>query len=167
MRRWPAQFLSCKHKMNPFGSRKYLAEVNRAGQEWEAGQAKGLALLLEDTSQEVLDLRASVEDHYRAEERHRADMHEQLCDLKDKVKQLVQSNKELVEVLNGSSSAAAQVAARGRTQTLSLMEAGQLPLLHQRVPYHFMTPKRGLVGGLLYRLDVWALQLFEKNTCNR
>ena len=52
--------------MNPFGGRKYLAELNRAGQEWEAGPAKGLALILEDTNQEVSELKGKVHDLFGA-----------------------------------------------------------------------------------------------------
>ena len=165
MRCCRTHFLSCNHKpMNPFGSRRYLADVQQAGKDMEAQEAKGLAILLEDTSQEVLSIRARIEGHYRTEERHRANMQEELCSLKKSVKQLLEQQDQLVQTLNGSSTAAWQVAAQGTTQTLSLMEAGRLP--QQRAMYRPPPPRLGLVGGFLYHLDVWALQLFQKNACN-
>ena len=150
--------------MNHFVSRRYLADVQQAGREMEAQEAKGLALLLEDTSQEVLSMRASVKGHYRTEERHRANMQEELCILQQSVKQLLKQQDQLVQALNGSSTAAWQVAAKGTAQTLSLMEAGRLP--PSRAVYHAPPPRLGLIGGFLYHIDVWALQLFQKNACN-
>ena len=136
-----------------------MTEVHRAGQELEAGQAQGLTIMLADINQEVLDLRASIEDRYRTEERHIADMHELLGDLEDKSRAAVamqhRTHRSPERRLHCRS-------ARGKTQTLSLIEAGKLQLPQQRVRYHFTSPTRGLVKGILYRLDVWALQLFEE-----
>lgn len=163
MRCYSTQFLSSSYlttTMNPFLGRKYLAEVNKAGQAWEEQHAKGLAIILEDTNQEVLCMRASIEGHYKAEEGHRADMQQEICSLKSSVKQVLQQQEKLLQVLNGSSTAAIQVAAQGAAQTISRMEAGLL--VPQKAVYRAPPPRMGLVGGFLYHLDVWALQLFEK-----
>ncbi len=150
--------------MNPSG-KKYLAEINRAGAEMEEREAKGLALLLKDSHKEIMSLRGHHEQHDMMARRHRADVQESLSRIATEVQRLHDEQGRLMDLLNGSSTAAAQVAARGIGETLTLMamEQGELPVRGCERIVQPPRPRLGLVGTALFRLDLWLLSVASRH----
>ena len=149
--------------MNPFGRRSYTAAVNAAGRDLESQQSRGLGLLLDDVHVEVMELRARTEEHHRATNKQMSYVNQDMNVLRTDIAAVAAKQQELLDLLNGGAFAPLQVAAQGLGDTMSLlaMEQGQLPARHTAI--HQPAPRYGLVGGFLHRLDLWALQLFERN----
>ena len=150
--------------MNLFKRNAYLAEVNRAGAQIEAGEAKGLQLLLHDVHTEVLDLRASQEEHMRRNHVQGQDLVEELQRVQLQLQRVLveqgvlRSEQGVLRGLLGSTSDGnKQAMAEGLTETVELMAAAVGQGVRAQEPSR---PRLGLITGWLHQLDLWALQLF-------
>ena len=139
-----------------------MAEVDAQGKVLEAKEdreAKGLAIILEDVQKEVWHLRQKCAAQYVAEFPSQQDILGQLHELKQQMRAMAREQERLIQLLDGSSTAAYQVAAQGVNKSLSEMERGVLQQPRQLLSRVSSPPLRlGLVTGFLYKLDVMALQ---------
>lgn len=150
--------------MNLFKRHAYLAEVNRAGAQIEAQEAKGLQLLLHDVHNEVLDLRASQEEHMRRNRAQGQDVVEELQHVREQLQRVLAEQGVLRGLLSSSTDEGKQVMAEGLTETVELMAAAVGQGLHVQKP---SKARLGLITGCLHQLDLWALQLFLSSRPSR